>query len=86
MLGQQNGDVLTPFTLTVWNLATGQQVIIQNVWAVDDTYGVVDNWYVNRILEVLGHGRVCTITCLEGVKRDYALCWCNNKVAKSFLD
>lgn len=29
VLGQQNGDVLTPFTLTVWNLATGRQVIIQ---------------------------------------------------------
>lgn len=28
---------------------------------------MVDNWYVNRMLEALGHGCVCTITCFKGV-------------------
>ena len=28
---------------------------------------MVDNWYVNKILEALGHGHVCTITCVEAV-------------------
>ena len=28
---------------------------------------MVDNWYVIRIVKAVVHGRVCTITCLEGV-------------------
>ena len=33
---------------------------LQYVWFVR----VVDNWCMNRILEVFSHGHVCTITCL----------------------
>ena len=46
---------------------------------------MVDEWYVIRTLEALGHGRALK-SLLKGFKRDYALDWYKNQVSKSFLD